>query len=181
MQVSHNVVLSVLFLGVLQGCSKPIPRPTISLHEAARTGNLAQIESHLHYGCDVNALEIVAWQDQSGSIRSSKRATPLHAAVYGDQRDAIVLLMKNGANPAATSEFVSEPGEIRDPILKELTRATPLSEAVFLDRVNALRALVESGADVNASGNRLITPLAMARNMHRDQIASYLQNHGAHE
>jgi ankyrin repeat protein len=60
------------------------PRPTISLHRGAALGDMAQLQSHLHWGTDVNA-------------RGEGGARPLELAVANRHAAAAALLLDKGA------------------------------------------------------------------------------------
>ena len=68
---------------VLVGCGKPI----ISIHTAARQGNIKAVAAHLDYGTSVNEKNL-----------NNKNNTPLHAAIAENKLDIIKLLIQRGAN-----------------------------------------------------------------------------------
>jgi predicted component of type VI protein secretion system len=69
--------------------AKPEPTgvkaPDISIHEAAKEGNIEAVKQHLAAGADVNA------KDEDG-------INPLHYAAWTDHKETVELLITNGAD-----------------------------------------------------------------------------------
>jgi ankyrin repeat protein len=156
-------VTSAAFLGVVllvtASCSKP-ERPSITLFEAAEQGNLDQLQRHLYWGCDVNAV-------------NSDYQTPLGLAAKHGRVEAVGLLVSKGANIAKSGALHSaaETGQVEvletlismgaDVNAKEDNGYTALHEA-GKNRVSepkAARLLIAKGANVNARANDGSTPL----------------------
>jgi len=60
------------------------------------------------------------------------------------------------------------------------TGETPLFDAAFSGNSDVVQALIDSGADVNAADDFGKTPLDQAEFFHRDNVATLLKSHGAH-
>ena len=73
---------------VLVGCGPSVP--DISIHDAAKLGQIASVKQHLAAGVDVN------FKDKSGR-------TPLFYAVKQRRTQTVVLLIEKGADVNATS------------------------------------------------------------------------------
>jgi len=76
-------LLITIVVVVLVGCGKP----SISIHTAARQGNIKAVAAHLDYGTSVNEKNL-----------NNKNNTPLHAAIAENKLDIIKLLIQRGAN-----------------------------------------------------------------------------------
>lgn len=72
-------------LVIVNGCSKP-PRPTISVYDAAREGDVDQIKRHVYWGCDLN-------EGNPNRDDSDYGYTPLMSAVKSRQVAAINYLL----------------------------------------------------------------------------------------
>ena len=59
-------------------------KPRVSIHVAARDGNIKAVKQHLAYGTDVNVRDVVG--------------TPLHYATYGGRKEVVELLIDSGAD-----------------------------------------------------------------------------------
>ncbi|MGD0090938.1 MAG: ankyrin repeat domain-containing protein [Planctomycetota bacterium] len=103
-------------------------KPTMPLHEAVRKGDMAETESNIHCGADVNAVD-------------AQGALPLHFAVKSTRApvDFVKLLLKNGADP--------------NPPDKD--GGTPLHYAAWLSAPLVVEALLAAGADANAGHFRI--------------------------
>jgi len=124
-------------------------RPTMSLHKAARWGNLEQIRQHVANGADVNA------KNEFGH-------TALHEAAYYGQTEAIKALIQAQADISAKSRQIGE---------------TPLHFAAMTGQVKAMNVLIRAGADVNAKSKTFdFTPLHnAARDGHTEAIKALIQ------
>jgi ankyrin repeat protein len=141
------IVVAVLLVGC--GESQPPEPPTakatdISIHKAARDGNIEAVKQHLAAGTDVNAkgnygLTPLYWAAQSGykevaelliakgadvNAKSSEGTTPLHRATYySDHKEIAELLISKGADVNAKDDGGKTPldwayGEAADLIRK---------------------------------------------------------------
>ncbi len=75
--------------------AKPEPTgvkaPDISIHEAAKEGNIEAVKQHLADGTDVN-------------VKDKYGRTPLHAAAVGGSKEVVELLIAKGADVNAKYE-----------------------------------------------------------------------------
>jgi ankyrin repeat protein len=62
-----------------------VKAPDISIHKAARTGNIEAVKQHIATGTAVNAKDEDLW-------------TPLHSAAVGGHKEVVELLINNGAD-----------------------------------------------------------------------------------
>jgi len=88
--LKHILLISCLWfvcLLFMATCSDPKsspPPPTISLHEAAKTGNMGQVKAHIYWESDVNMT------DESGK-------TPIQVAYEANQEKVVQELLSHGA------------------------------------------------------------------------------------
>ena len=78
-----QLLITTIAAVVLVGCGKP----SISIHTAARQGNIKAVAAHLDYGTSVNEENL-----------NNKNNTPLHAAIAENKLEIIKLLIQRGAN-----------------------------------------------------------------------------------
>ena len=110
------------------GCQK---KPSITIHDAAKMGNIDELKIHIEYGSDINSL------DAQGNA-------PLHIAVLNKQMEAIRILLENGAKID----------------IKNLHGHTPLAAAYIEDLPIAYKKiLILKGANVNFRLSNNQTPL----------------------
>ena len=115
---------------LLIGCSSQ-PRPsTVGLHEAALTGNLEAIATHIDAGSDLDA------RDEFGS-------TPLIVAATFGKAEVANALVEGGADLQVGNNDGS----------------SPLHIASFLCYPDVVEILLENGADPNARNGSGSTPL----------------------
>ena len=101
-----HLLLTTIAAVLLVGCGPSVP--DISIHDAAKNGNLAGVQAELDKGADVNAKSPNGW-------------TPLHlAAIYGD-KEVVELLIANGADVNAKDgiggKTTARMGKIKDQYL----------------------------------------------------------------
>ena len=77
-----HLLLTTIAAVVLVGCGPPEP-PEVSIHDAAKKGNIEAVKQHLAAGTDVNALD-----DDGG--------TPLALAIRSGNTETADLLRKHG-------------------------------------------------------------------------------------
>ena len=152
--------------------AKPEPptakAPAISIHEAAKAGNIETVKQHLAAGTDVNA-----------ESRDKYRGTPLHFAALGGHKELIELLIVKGADVNANSNggtplHIAVGSGHKEAVelliakgagvnAKEgFTGSTPLNEATGEGHNQVIELLIAKGADVNAKNGLGFTPLDMA-------------------
>jgi ankyrin repeat protein len=119
---------------------------------AAHFGRLEILQILLGFGADPNAV--------SHNLLGN---TPLHAAIAGNQREAVSLLLQNGANPNG----VDSGGW------------TPLHLAAHSGADSIARDLLEAGADPTIPNAQGDTPLSTARQQRHGKVASLLTRAGA--
>ena len=86
-----HLLLATIAAVVLVGCG-----PSMSLHEAAKTGNIEAVKQHLDAGTDVNAED-------------HYKSTPLEFAAQGGHKKIAELLIAEGADVNAKGEVQLTP------------------------------------------------------------------------
>ena len=122
------IIISVVLLVVFLREPKP---PKISIHQAAKDGNIEAVKQHLADGVDVNAKD-----DEYG-------ATSLHITAEYGYKEIVKLLIDAGAD-------VHE---------KDKNGSTPLHDAALNGQKEIAELLIDKGADVNAKNKFGDTPL----------------------
>ncbi len=110
----------LLLLFSLFACGEP-DRPSISLYLAVQRGDLDQIERHIHWGADINQLDV------DGRM-------PLHVAAEKGRVVVVKLLLKNGAQIDA----------------EDKDGHSPLYAAVMAGRTQVAQYLIKLNAPFNA-------------------------------
>ncbi len=158
--------------------------PIMTLHAAARAGDLEQLKAHIARGANLDQ------QDELGF-------TPIYCAVSAVRLEAARLLLDSRANPNGTGPdgltplIVASSIGRKDLIELLLTKGaniewrdrqqrTPLQIAVYSGQLEVVKLLVNAGADVNGAG-RGRTPLSIAMQINQTEIADYLRQQGARE
>ena len=131
---------------VLVGCG-----PSVGIHEAAKEGNIKAVKQHLAAGTDVNAMYCDGW-------------TPLHYAVNSRRKEIAELLIANGADVNAKSDWFER---------------TPLHDAIWEVHKEVIELLITKGADVNAKDHRARTPLHIAAQKGHKETVELLIAKGA--
>ena len=109
--------------------------PDISIHEAAKAGDIKTVKQHLTAGADVNA-------------KNEWGGTPLHYATFGGHKEVVELLIAKGADVNA----------------KDGVGETPLHWASKEGNKEVVELLISKGADVNAKDDVGDTPVDWADN-----------------
>ena len=132
--------------------------PDISIHRAARQGEIEGIKQHLAAGTDVNAMH--------------DGRTPLHGAALHSRTEITELLIANDADVNSRDVFA----------------VTPLHLAVLGGHKEIAELLIDAGANVNVKNKNGNTPLDTAHKAFRHdspkvktfkkEIASLLRKHG---
>ena len=132
-QMKH-LLLTTIAAVVLVGCGPSEP-PDISIHRAAREGNIEAVKQHLEAGMDVDV-----------EVNNRFGGTPLYFAASGGHREVVELFITEGANVNA----------------KDWMGRTPLNDAAGRGYKEIVEILLANGADVNAKDNDGDTPLDWA-------------------
>ncbi len=89
-----HLLLTTIAAVLLVGCGESAP--DISIHQAAKDGNIEAVKQHLAAGTDVNAKDDI-------------RQTPLHWAVGEGHKEVAELLIAEGADVNAKDVDVTTP------------------------------------------------------------------------
>jgi hypothetical protein len=122
-----------------------------SVFEAAKSGNLADVQQALAQGSDLNQF--------GGAVEG----TALFYAVLGDNTDVVRWLLAQGA----------------DPNLGLKKNFPPLMPAAHGGNLDVIRVLLDAGAEVNQGDYSGYTPLMIAAQENRAAAAQVLVDHGA--
>jgi ankyrin repeat protein len=122
------------------------------LHLAAFFGHAKIVELLLAQDADVAARS-----------RNPNGNTPLHAALAGNFKLVVGLLIGGGADVNAT----------------DAAGWRPLHLAAANNNMDAIKALIAQGADVSAGNGEGLTPLSMAQEKNHREAAALLRKHGA--
>merc|ERR1719326_1189766 len=123
---------------------------SVSLHDAARRGDLQRLQEYLADGKDVNAKDF-------------KGVTPLGYAVGHDQLSVVKVLIDAKANVTD----VDSNGN------------SAVHFAAGYGRVKVLEHLLARGATTSKVNQMGMTPLGAAQQNNQKQTAAILQRHGA--
>ena len=125
--------------------------PDISIHEAAKKGNIEAVKQHIAAGTDVNAQKMGVGN------------TPLHNATFLGHKEIVELLIAKGADLNA----------------KDRSGSTPLRSAAIYDHKEIAEILIAEGADVNAKNQLGRTSLHAAASWGHKEVAELLIDNGA--
>ena len=142
-----HLLLTTIAAVVLVGCGPKAP--DISIHDAARKGNIESVKQHLTDGVDVNS-------------KSDIGRTPLDVAIAFKQSLITDLLRKHD-------------GKTRD----ELKAAESIWNAIEVGSIEATKQHIAKGADVNAGDDDGWTPLHEAALNGHKEVAELLIAKGA--
>ncbi|HIG31635.1 MAG TPA: ankyrin repeat domain-containing protein [Verrucomicrobiales bacterium] len=133
-------LISLVFGLIPNGC-----QPDQTLHEAAGSGNLKSVASHLKWGASVDSLE------------GGNGVTPLSMSAPNGHLEVVRFLLKKGAD----IDYQTEAGY------------TALHNSVLDESM--VQLLIQSGADVNVFGGpNLITPLHLAAGVNQFKVVDLL-------
>ena len=171
------VVVVVLVLVFLSG-----PRtPDISIHEAAKEGNIEAVEQHLNAGTNPNTED--EFSSETGNMNFS--GTPLHVAAGNGQKEIAELLISKGANVNALSKLavkkmmnspIGTLGPLDEPFEVKMSA---LDLAVGNDHKEIVELLIANGAELNGAESGKPTPLMAAIMKNDIEIVELLVNNGA--
>ena len=165
--------------------------PAISIHVAARYGNIEAVKQHIDAGTDVNAKDAAGWMPldmvEEGPLRLRKKHTEIadllrkhggktqawfkagdsiHIAAGAGHIEAVKQHLVDGANVNA----------------RRATRDAPLHVAALGGRKEVAELLISKGADVNAKILSGVlkgeTPLDCAIIRNHTEFADLLRKHG---
>ena len=125
----------------------------ITIHLAAREGDLEKVKSFIKDGVDINA-------------KAKGGETPLFAAISANKKDVVEFLIAEGADVNAESKW----------------GLTPLHEACVSTSKDVIELLISKGANVNAKakwGMAGLTPLHVACRRGQKDVVELLINKGA--
>jgi ankyrin repeat protein len=161
--------------------------PDISIHDAAKGGNIEVVIQHVAAGVDVNAKS----EDKDGN-----GGTPLCYAAWHGRKEIAELLIAEGADVNAAAIFdrytplhyavSSGHTEIAELLIdagadleaKNPAVGTPLLFAVLQGHKEVVELLIAEGADVNAKDIADRTPVDVAIRYKLTEIADLLRKHG---
>jgi ankyrin repeat protein len=115
----------------------------------------------------VEALRRILGDDPAQAAAFSEDGfTALHLAVFGEQEEAVRLLIERGADVDALATG-------------SIARVRPLGTAAFVRSVPLARLLLDAGADVNGAGEGRFTALDSAKQSGDEELVRLLLERGA--
>lgn len=176
--MKRSIFLLLFSLGIV------LPSSAGPLHDAARNGDLNQIEKLIAQGADVNApgpdgeapLTIAALQGQREMValllkrgaelqlRNKGGLTPLHAAAYSGHREVVEFLISKGANLNDADNHYG---------------VSPLHLAAEENRTAVVQLLLAKGANAETKEVNGYTPISRAGFREHWEVARLLIKHGA--
>ena len=150
--------------------AKPEPptakAPDISIHDAARDGNIEAIKQHLAAGTDANEVERKLTQQSKEYIPMSRRDSALDLALKlpssSDKSVIVNMLRKNGGKTT-----------------KQLRNQDALTSACFSGNMMTIKELIKAGAPINSKGRTGVTPLNIAVYSGNRKVVKFLLDNGA--
>jgi len=99
-----HLLLTTIAAVLLVGCAttqspKPptVKAPDISIHEAAKAGDIETVKQHIAAGTDVNIVELLIDNGADVNGKTDEGRTPLHWAAYSGHKEIAELLIGEGA------------------------------------------------------------------------------------
>jgi hypothetical protein len=157
--------------------------PAISIHDAAKAGNIEAVKQHLAAGSNIELrctacggavlghaasgghkeiVELLIAESADVNAKSDDGRTPLHFAATSGHKEIVDLLISKGAN-------VNE---------EDVYGNTPLHYAAVGGSKEIIELLIAEGADVNANGFDGVTPLDVAELGKHPETTNLLRKHG---
>ena len=158
-----------------------------ALLEQVKKNDLAQVESLLVRGADINSRDSTKFRSCTDANPPRTRYTPLILSTFRHSRDSRVkrntammdLLLKHGANPnlgdthsKTPLHFAASQGDVAavqallshgaDANVKDYVGDTPLIAAAYGNNIKVVKLLLAHGADVNIKGQSDFSALARA-------------------
>jgi len=175
------LLLLISVLGtVIISCSQP-DQPTIGLYVAIKRGDIDQVERHIFWKTDINALNIDG-------------QTPLHESAINGRIIISQLLLKNGAQinklnkngqTALDIALVNGRTQLADVLVDKFSAELDATASLF-DIVNrnvhdrdVIRFLVRRGARINSHDENGNTPLIIAVKNGKRLVAKHLIDNNA--
>ena len=173
---THTIGMSLLILAstVLTGC--------MSIHTAAREGNLKEVRRQLAWGVNVNRrhfytqdtllieaaanghLDVVKLLIENGAdvnLKGEAWYGPLHAAASKGHIEVVKILLENGAD------------------VNIFQQNKPLHNAAMNGHIEVAEILLAHGADINAKGTDEAAPLHTAASNNQLAMVKWLLSKGA--
>ncbi|MDP7654109.1 MAG: ankyrin repeat domain-containing protein [Candidatus Marinimicrobia bacterium] len=173
-----GVAVVVLMLVFFSG-----PRtPSISIHEAAKDGNIEAVKQHLIAGTDPNFED--EFSSETGNTNFSG-TTPLHVATGNGHKEIAEFLISEGANVNALSKLVDKrmknsPMGALEPFNKPIeVQTSPLDLAIGNEHKEMVELLITNGADLGGGEPGRMIPLIGAIMKKNREIVELLVNNGA--
>ena len=173
------IIFTVPLMLFLSACGEP-DRPSIALYLAVQRGDLDQLERHIFWKTDINAVL------PNGQY-------PLHVAAEKGRVVMVRTLLKHGAEINQATADGDTPVDVA--LLAGRTRLAELliSQGAQLDATKLLlkaaqlgvtnrdvvHFLIDSGADTEAQNDDGDTPLLVAIRQDNHRLATHLVNRGA--
>ena len=173
------LAITLTILLFLTGCSEP-NRPSIALYLAVQRGDLDQLERHIYWKTDINAVM------PNGQY-------PLHAAAEKGRIVMVRTLLKHGAEINQTTADGDTPvdlallagrTQLAELMIKQGAQIDPsqllikAAQSGIADR-DVVRFLVTRGADTEHRDDAGDTPLLIAIRQSNHRLATHLVNQGA--
>lgn len=170
-----TLLLIILSAAVLINCTQP-DEPTIGLYVAIKRGDIDQVERHVYWKTDINALNIDG-------------QTPLHESAINGRIVISQLLLKNGAEinklnkqnqTALDIALINGRTQLADVLIDKFSASFDATSSLFdivrrqvHDR-DVIRFLVRRGARINSLDDSGNTPLIIAVKNGNRLVAKHL-------
>ncbi len=174
-----TTLLLAAVVAVLAGCSEP-DRPSVTLYLAVQRGDLDQLERHIYWQTDINAmlpngqypLQVAARKGRIIMVktllkhgaeidrRNADGDSALDLAILAGRTQIAEILIANGAELDASALLIKA------------------AETGVTDR-DTVRFLLERGADTEQRSTSGDTPLLIAISQDNHRLATHLVNAGA--